>query len=33
MGIHPYELERYTPAETALLLAYAQAKLDALRSS
>jgi hypothetical protein len=30
MGIHPYELEQYTPAELRALLAYAQAKRDAL---
>jgi hypothetical protein len=30
MGVHPYELERYTPAELRALLSYAQAKRDAL---
>lgn len=30
LGIHPYQLNDYTPAELTALLAYAQAKRDAL---
>jgi hypothetical protein len=33
MGIHPYQLEHYTPAETAALLRYAEAKRDALKQA
>ena len=32
MGLHPYQLERYTPAELRGLLAYAQAKRDAMEN-
>jgi hypothetical protein len=28
MGIHPYQLVEYTPAELTALLAYAQAKRE-----
>lgn len=31
MGIHPYQLDTYTPAELDALLRYAEAKRDALR--
>jgi hypothetical protein len=31
MGIHPYELAGYTPAELDALLGYARAKRDALK--
>lgn len=33
MGIHPYELVDYTPSELKALLAYAEAKRDALRQA
>lgn len=31
MGIHPYQLDEYTPAELKALLAYADAKREALK--
>lgn len=33
MGIHPYQLDRYTPAELLALLDYADAKREAMNKN